>query len=91
MRGPVASIALVATSAFIGSAVAQHQQISGTARYCIKGATGPIKCEYHTRADCERAKPTGSPDQCVLRTQAEGTTGGPALREPAPAPGDQKD
>ena len=95
MRGAIASIALFAATSFMGPAVAQQQQqqqqLTGTAQYCIKGATGPIRCEFHTRLDCEQAKPGGTSDQCILRTQAEGTIGGPAQREPAPAPGSQKD
>ena len=79
--------ALVAAGLFLGPAVAQNQQqLTGTGQFCIKGASGPIKCEYQTMAQCEQARPSGSPDQCVPRSEA-GTVG----RAPAPAPGDQKD
>jgi hypothetical protein len=80
-------IALVAATTLIGPAVAQNQQqLTGTGPFCIKGASGPIKCEYQTMAQCEQARPSGSPDQCVPRSEA-GTVG----RAPAPSPGDQKD
>lgn len=92
MRAMITSTALVAATLYMGPAVAQQQQLTGTAQYCNKGVTGPIKCEYHTRADCEQAKPAGSSDQCILRSQAEGTVGGPsAPREQPAAPGSQKD
>ena len=85
------STALVAATLFIGPAVAQNQQqLTGTGQFCVKGASGPIKCEYQTMAQCEQARPQG-PDRCVSRPEAGGTTGGPAQREQAPAPGDQKD
>lgn len=85
----IASIVLMTATMFGGSAVAQ--QLTGTGQFCIKGATGPIKCEYQTMEQCQHARPQGSSDQCVARSQAEGTVGGPAQRQPAPAPADQKD
>lgn len=93
MKAMMTSIALVAVALFMGPATAQQQQqqqeqeqqLTGTAQYCLKGASGPIKCEYHTMAHCKQAKP-GSSDQCLPRSQVEGssTFGGPA-------PGEQKD
>jgi hypothetical protein len=92
MRVAIASIALVAAVSFSGVAVAQNQQrLTGTGQFCIKGASGPIKCDHQTAALCEQARPQGSTEQCVSRSEAEGTVGGPAQREPAPAPGSQKD
>jgi hypothetical protein len=86
MKAMMTSTALVAVALFMGPATAQQQQqqLTGTAQYCLKGA-GPVKCEYHTMAHCEQAKP-GSSDQCLPRSQVEGssTVGGPA-------PGEQKD
>jgi hypothetical protein len=92
MRVMITSTALLAI-VFMGSAVAQQQQTTGTAQYCLKGATGPIKCEFHNRADCEAAKPSNSSDQCILRSETQGTIGGrSAPPEPPPgAPGNQKD
>jgi hypothetical protein len=92
MKALMTSTVLVAASAFIGSAVAQQPQPSGTAQYCIEGDSGPAKCEFHTMAHCEKAK-TGSSDQCVPRSQVEGTVGGatPSSREQPSAPGEQKD
>ena len=84
--------AVVAVTLFMGPAVAQNQQqLTGTGQFCIKGASGPIKCEYQTMAQCEQTRPQGSPDRCVSRSEVEGTIGAPAQREPAPAPGEQKD
>ena len=91
MRAIIASTALVAATLFAGFAVAQQQQVTGTGQFCIKGATGPIKCEHQTMSQCEQARPVGSPDQCLARSEAEGTVGGPAQRQPAPPPGAQKD
>jgi hypothetical protein len=88
MRTLLTSIALVAATLSIGPAAAQ-QKVTGTGDFCIKGASGPIKCEYQTMAQCEQARPQG-PDRCVSRTEGERTVGGPQ-REPAPAPGEQKD
>jgi hypothetical protein len=92
MRAITTSIALVAATLFIGSAVAQQQQLTGTGQFCIKGASGPVKCAYQTMAQCEQARPVGSSDQCVSRPQAADTVGGPSVpRAPAPAPGEQRD
>jgi hypothetical protein len=91
MRAIRIATALIAGTLFAGSAVAQQQQLIGTGQFCIKGATGPIKCEYQTMAQCEQVRPAVSPDQCVARAQAQGTVGGPALREEPSAPGQQKD
>ena len=79
-------ITLVAAAMFMGPAAAQNQQqFTGTGQFCIKGASGPIKCEYQTMAQCEQARPSGSPDQCVPRSEA-GTVG-----RAAPSPSDQRD
>jgi hypothetical protein len=86
MKAMMTSTALVAVTLFMGPATAQQQQqLTGTAQYCLKSASGPIKCEYHTMAHCKQATP-GSSDQCLPRSQVEGsnTFGGPA-------PGEQKD
>jgi len=101
MNAMMTSTALVAVTVLVGSAVAQQQQTSGTAQYCIEGASGPAKCEFHTMAHCEKAK-TGSSEQCVPRSKVEGTVGGPTpssrerpsgstSREQPSAPGEQKD
>ena len=77
--------ALMVTCA-LGPAVAQNQQqVVGTGQFCIKGASGPIKCEYPTMAQCDQARPQGSNDQCVERSEAQNTRGS------APSPGSQKD
>jgi len=78
MNAMMSSTALVAVTVLVGSAVAQQQQTSGTAQYCIEGASGPAKCEFHTMAHCEKAK-TGSSEQCVPRSKVEGTVGGQRL------------
>jgi len=90
MRTIVASVALVAFSLSAWQLAAQ-QQMTGTGDFCIKGATGPAKCEYQTMAQCDQARPQGSADQCVARSQAAGTSAGPTLREQPNSPGGQKD
>ena len=90
MKPLTTSTALLAAILFMGPAVAQtqQQQVTGTGPFCIKGASGPIKCAYQTMAQCQEARPSGSADQCVERAQAQGTVG----RRPLPsAPGEQKD
>ncbi len=78
--------ALVTAILLMGPAAAQNQQqVTGAGQFCIKGASGPIKCAYQTMAQCEQARPTGSPDQCVPRSEA-GTVG-----RAAPSPSDQRD
>jgi hypothetical protein len=85
MRSLMTSTALVAAMLLTVPAAAQQQQqqLSGTGQFCIKGATGPIKCEYQTMAQCDQARPAGSADQCMPRSQAEGTVG---VGTPAPKP-----
>ena len=90
MRVLLISTVLMSSALFMGPAVAQ-QQLTGSAQFCIKGATGPVKCEYQTMAQCQQARPQGSSDQCVPRSEAEGTVGGPPQRERPSAPGEQKD
>jgi len=87
MKALMTSAMLVAATLAIGPAAAQNQQqVTGTGPFCIKGESGPIKCEYQTMAQCQEARPVGSTDQCVNRPQ--GTVG---RRELPPAPGEQKD
>ena len=89
MKPLMTSTALFAAILFVGPAVAQNQQqVTGTGQICIKGESGPIKCEYQTMAQCQEARPLGSTDQCVARAQAQGTVG---RRELPSAPGEQKD
>jgi hypothetical protein len=76
-----------------GSAVAQ-QPAAASGQVCIKAPSGALKCEYQTMAQCEAARPAGSSDPCVTRSSPDSTVGGPVpseQRQPAPAPGDQKD
>jgi hypothetical protein len=85
--------ALVGATVLAGSAIAQ-QQVTGAGQFCIKGPTGPAKCEFQTMAQCEQQRPQNENDRCVPRAQAEATVGGPSpsnKRDPAPAPGEQKD
>jgi Protein of unknown function (DUF3551) len=91
MRATIVSTALVAAILFAGPAIAQQQQVAGTGQFCIKGATGPIKCEYQTMEQCQQARPQGTADQCLSRSQVQSTVGGPAAREQPSAPGEQKD
>lgn len=57
MRAMTSSTFLVAATVLAGSAIAQQQLIAGTGQFCIKGATGPIKCEYQTMEQCQQARP----------------------------------
>lgn len=79
---------------YLGSAAAQ-QQLVGSGQFCVRGASDrPIQCEYQTREQCQQARPAGQSDQCVSRSEAEGTVGGAtssAPRERSPVPGEQKD
>jgi hypothetical protein len=90
MKLTVTCIALVALCLAAGPLAAQ-QQLTGTGDFCIKGATGSIRCEYQTMAQCDEARPQGAADQCIARSQAAGTTAGPALREQPNSPAAQKD
>jgi hypothetical protein len=82
MKAIMTSTALLAVTLFAGPAVAQ-QQLTGTAQFCVKGASGPIKCEYQTLALCQQALPSGSSDQCISRSEAQGTVGGAPPASPA--------
>ena len=90
MRPIVVAVVLIAVTLSTGPVPAQ-QQLSGTGDYCIKAPPGPIRCEYQTMAQCDQARPQGSADQCVARSQAAGTTTVPTLREQPNTPGGQKD
>jgi hypothetical protein len=83
MRSLMTSTALVAAMLLTPAVAQEQQKLVGTGQFCIQGATGPIKCEYPTMAACEQARPAGSPDKCLSRSQAEGTVG---VGTPAPAP-----
>lgn len=48
---------------------------TGSGQFCLKSTAGSAKCAYQTMAQCEQAKSPGSTDQCVERSQVEGTTG----------------
>jgi hypothetical protein len=94
MRTIVALLALMFAGWSVGSAAAQQQQLTGTGEFCIKGATGPIKCEYQTMDQCQQARPVADSVQCLQRSQVQSTVGGPASskqREQPNAPGEQKD
>ena len=90
MRATITTATIVALT-LLGHAGAAQQQMTGNGDFCIKGTTGPAKCEYQTMAQCDQARPQGSADQCVARSQAAGTTAGPTLREQPNSPGGQKD
>jgi hypothetical protein len=92
MKILVTLVGITAAGFVTGSAVAQ-QQLVGTGQFCVKGPTGPIKCEYQTIEQCQQERPRSETDRCMSRSQATGTVGGPpsAQREQAPAPGEQRD
>jgi hypothetical protein len=57
---------------------------TGSAPFCLKTATGQLRCTYATMGQCEEARPSASADQCITRSDAAGTTG---LGDKAIAPG----
>ena len=71
MRTLLASTVLLALAAMMHVAAAQ----SGTAPFCLKAATGQLRCIYPTMGECEQARSTSSSDQCMTRSDAGGTTG----------------
>jgi hypothetical protein len=94
MKASVTLAGLAGIALFMGAAVAQEQQLTGTGQFCIKSATGPVKCDYQTNAQCQQARPQNSSDQCLSRTQLEGTVGGAASSDKSEGtglPGDQRD
>src|SRR5262245_35321824 len=70
MRTLIASAALVTLLAAPASA-----QMSGTGQFCLKSSAGSAQCNYQTMAQCEQARPKGSADQCLDKSQISGTTG----------------
>ena len=96
MKATMTLAGLAGITFFIGTAVAQEQQLTGTGQFCIKSQTGPVKCEYQTNEQCQQARPQNSNDQCVSRSHVESTVGGPASSHKDGAtgtgmPGDQRD
>jgi Protein of unknown function (DUF3551) len=69
----LASSMLVAIALFVAPSAALAQV--GTGQFCLKSSAGQPNCNYQTMAQCEQAKPAGSSDQCIPRSQAGGTTG----------------
>jgi hypothetical protein len=93
MKIIAALLALISAGCSMASAAAQ-QQLTGTGEFCIKGPTGPIKCEFQTMEQCQQQRPSGSADQCLQHSQVQSTVGGPTQptkREQPNAPGEQKD
>jgi hypothetical protein len=70
MRILVAAVAMAALGAVSNDAAAQ----TGTAPYCLQSLLG-TRCIYGTMGECEAARGDTSPDQCITRTDAHGTTG----------------
>jgi hypothetical protein len=63
---------------------------TGGAPFCLKTATGQLRCVYATMGQCEDARPSASSDQCITRSDAAGTTGlGDAPIAPSGARGEQ--
>ena len=58
MKPLTISTALLAAALFAGPSAAQNQQqVTGTGQFCLKGQSGPVKCEYQTLAQCHQALP----------------------------------
>ena len=71
MKLLAATIAMAALCAIVQTAVAQ----TGTAPFCLQTNAG-TRCVFGTMGECEPAKGrTTSPEQCITRTDAHGTTG----------------
>jgi hypothetical protein len=69
------AFAAFATAALLATpAAAQGGGPVGSGNFCLKSATGEL-CAYQTMAECEKAKPAGSNQQCVERSSIGGTTG----------------
>jgi hypothetical protein len=85
MRMLIASAALVTAAFLAGPAGAQ----TGTGQFCLKSATGQANCTYQTMAQCEQARPAGSSNLCVDKSQLSGTVGSGApspSASPSPPP-----
>jgi hypothetical protein len=81
MRTLLVSTVLLALLATVQVAAAQ----TGTAPFCLKTSTGPLRCTFATMGECEQARSSSSSAQCVTRSDAGGTTGlgdGPAPSPP---------
>jgi hypothetical protein len=70
MKLLAAAVAMVALWATPQVAAAQ----TGTAPFCLQTATG-TRCMFSTMGECEAARGTTSADQCITRSDAQGTTG----------------
>ena len=80
MKPLAAAIAIVALFATPQIAAAQ---VSGTAPFCLQTVTG-TRCIFSTMGDCEAAKGrTTYFEQCLTRTDTQGTTG--LGQRPAPS------
>jgi hypothetical protein len=70
MKLLAAAVAIAAIFATPDVAAAQ----TGTAPYCIQTLLG-TRCVFGTLGECEAYRGNTSPDQCITRTDAHGTTG----------------
>ena len=96
MRAATTLTGLAGIALFVGAAVAQEQQITGTGPFCIKGPTGPAKCEYQTYDQCQQARSQNRNDDCVSRSLVEATIIGEGAAASGTGygtglPGDQRD
>jgi hypothetical protein len=79
MKPFAAAVAIAVISATPQLAAAQ----SGTSPYCLQTAMG-VRCMFSTMAECEAAKgKTTYFEQCVTRSDTQGTTG--LGQRPAPS------
>jgi hypothetical protein len=69
----------VAIAMSLNSAVVAEQkgQFVGPGQFCLKKAAGPSQCQWQTKEQCEQARPAGSPDHCVDRTNGDTVGAGP--------------
>jgi len=67
---------LIAASALALAVLGTPAQAqTGSGQFCLKNTAGMAQCAYQTMAQCEQAKPAGSANQCVDRSQVQGTVG----------------
>jgi hypothetical protein len=64
-----------ASPATPGAMKSMTNQVSGSDKFCIKGAGGALNCRYASLPDCEKAAKSG--ESCQLRPSS--TTGSGAM------------
>lgn len=71
MRSLLASTVFLVLAATMHVAAAQ----TGNAPFCLKAASGQLRCVYPTIGECEQARSSATSDQCITRSDVGGATG----------------